>query len=188
MRALTAQPQRLRLAASASSSALSFLKTASIASGLRLASSSSPASTSSCLAFLIGIALLLAELDHQSHVFDFEQSLLLVIDELCLPSFLALDIGHLGHGFVQADLQCRPRTSDFGVCWGSVLPMDGKWRHLPGEHRLAHLALPFHLEQERLFHQLPQCLFREARLIITRDSIPQIAHGNGRRVHIPLPF
>ena len=34
----------------------------------------------------------------------------------------------------------------------------------PGEYRLTHLALPFHLEQERLFHQLPQCLFREARL------------------------
>ena len=58
----------------------------------------------------------------------------------------------------------------------------------PGEYRLTHLALPFHLEQERLFHQLPQCLFREARLIITRDSILQIAHGNGRRIHIPLPF
>ena len=36
------------------------------------------------LAFLIGIALLLAELDHQPHVFDFEQSLLLVIDEFRL--------------------------------------------------------------------------------------------------------
>jgi hypothetical protein len=42
-----AQPPRARLAASASSAALSFLKTASIASGSRLASSSSPASTSS---------------------------------------------------------------------------------------------------------------------------------------------
>jgi hypothetical protein len=42
-----AQPPRARLAASASSAALSFLKTASMASGSRLASSSSPASTSS---------------------------------------------------------------------------------------------------------------------------------------------
>jgi hypothetical protein len=31
-------------------------------------------------------------------------------------------------------------------------------------------------------------LFRKAHLIITRNSILQIAHGNGRRVHIPLPF
>jgi hypothetical protein len=40
-------PLRSRLAASASSAALSFLKTASMASGSRIASSSSPASTSS---------------------------------------------------------------------------------------------------------------------------------------------
>jgi hypothetical protein len=36
------------------------------------------------LAFLIGIALLLAKLDYQPHVFDFDQPLLLVIDEFRL--------------------------------------------------------------------------------------------------------
>jgi hypothetical protein len=35
----------------------------------------------------------------------------------------------------------------------------------------------FHLKHERLFHQLPQCLFREAPL--TRDSILQVAHAMG---------
>jgi hypothetical protein len=44
---LTDQPPRSRLAVLASSTALISLKTASMASGLRIASSSSPASTSS---------------------------------------------------------------------------------------------------------------------------------------------
>src|SRR5580704_13879614 len=52
--------------------------------------------------------------------------------------------------------------------------------------RLRHPALLFHPEQEPIFHQQPQCLFRKARL--TRDSIPQIAPSNGRRAHTPFPF
>jgi hypothetical protein len=59
---------------------------------------------------------------------------LLVIDELCLPSLLMLDIGRLGHGFVHRRFAVR--ASDVRLS-GLVLPMDGEWRHLPGEHPLA---------------------------------------------------
>jgi hypothetical protein len=65
----------------------------------------------------VGIAPLVAELDHQPRVLDLEHPLLLIGDELWLRSPLALDIGRLGHGSALRSAVTTTLSQPRPPCW-----------------------------------------------------------------------